>query len=103
MARIASNIDTDISVKDDALTVHRQQDCTPIAEYCKSMQNEGYHGTGELKFAGKIPEVMVEKYCNDNHITFREFIQNKEHVRRVMNDPAMSHFRIWKGDIGAAH
>jgi len=100
MAEIASNIKTDISVKDGNLIVYREQDCTPIAEWCKTMQNEGATGNSDFKFAGRIPDVMVEKYCNDNNITFSEFIQNKDHIRRVMNDPAMAHFRIWRGSLG---
>jgi hypothetical protein len=99
MASIQSNIGTDITVKDGILSVNRIQDCDPIAEHCKNLSSIGADGSKEMKFAGSIPDVMVEKYCNDYGITFSEFISNKEHIKRVMNDPAMAHFRVWKGRL----
>jgi hypothetical protein len=52
-----------------------------------------------MKLAARIPNVIVEKYCNDNKISFREFMGNREHVRRVLNDPSLSHFRVWPGRV----
>lgn len=99
--RLLSNgpVQTRMHEEDGKTIFERVQDCDPIAELCKSLHNEGHHGTSEFKHAGKIPKVFVERYINDNHITFREFLGNEEHIRRLMNDPAMDHFRIWKGKI----
>lgn len=99
MVEVNSNIGTQVLLQDGALIVNRYQDCTPIAEFCKAAHKEGLHGSSEFRHAAKIPDVMVEKYCNDNNITFAEFMQNKEHIRRVLNDPAMAHFRIWPGRV----
>lgn len=99
MSTIASNIGTDLSVKDGVMTVNRFQDCDPIAERCKEMAQTNMTGTSEFKFAGSIPDVMVEKYCNDKGITHSEFMQNKVHIKAIMNDPAMAHFRVWKGKL----
>ena len=93
------DIDTRISLHGGDLTVQRSQDCTAIAEYAKDRQREGNHGTNEMKLAASIPYVMVEKYINDNGITFAEFMANQDHIKRVCNDPAMSHFRIWPGRV----
>ena len=82
-----------------SMTFETVQDCTAIAERCKEMAAIGATGTSELKYAGSIPEVFVVKYLNDNGIDFREFMTNKQHIRRMMNDPALAHFRIWKGKI----
>jgi len=81
------------------LSIQTLQDCTPIAELCKTQQREGVTGTSEMKLAARIPDVMVTAYCNNNNITFSEFINNREHVRRIVNDPAMAHFRVWQGRI----
>ena len=70
-----------------------------IAEACKRQHNEGIHGTAEMKLAGRIPDVFVNKYLTDNNVTFAQFIKEPEHARRVLNDPAMAHFRVWKGKI----
>lgn len=99
MALIQSNIGTNVSVKDGVLTTHRFQDCNPIAEHAKALHNMGMFGSSDMKLAATIPDVMIEKYCNDHGILFSEFMQNKEHMRRVLNDPAMAHFRVWPGKI----
>lgn len=93
------DLDTKIVVEGDKMHVGRFQDCTPIAEYAKAMHREGYHGSNEMKFAGTIPYVFIEKYCNDKGVAFHEFMSNKEHIRAVLNDPALADFRIWKGRL----
>lgn len=82
-----------------SLTIERVQDCTAIAEYAKKQQLQGVTGTREIKLAAKLPLIMVERYINDNGITMSEFMRNKEHVRRMVNDPALAHFRVWNGKI----
>lgn len=81
------------------LTIEKVQDCTNIAEYCKSAHNENRHGTNDMKLAAKIPEIMVETYCQNKGISFHEFCGNNEHVREMLNDPALAHFRIWRGRV----
>ena len=93
------DLQTSISVKDGEMTVQRTQDCTPIAEHAQAMHNEGLTGSKDMKLAASLPLVMVEKYCNDNGIFVSEFMQDREHIRRMLNDPALAHFRIWKGRI----
>lgn len=93
------DIGTKIHTHDGNVTFERVQDCTPIAEYAQAMHNEGHVGSSEMRHAAKIPMVIVEKYLNDNNITFSEFMGNREHVRRMLNDPANSMFRIWKGQL----
>lgn len=94
-----NGLQTRIHVKDGRMVVQNTQDCTSIAESAMARHNEGLHGTSELKHAARIPMVMVEKYLNDNNITFAEWSQNKAHIRRMLQDPALAHFRIWKGRI----
>lgn len=82
-----------------ALTTGTVQDCEPIVEWTKAQHNAGNFGSSEMRFAGRIPEVFIEKYCHDKGITFSDFMQGKEHIRAVLNDPALSHFRVWKGAL----
>lgn len=83
----------------EQMVTQRTQDCTPIAEHAQALHNEGLHGSSDFKHAAKIPLVFVEDYCNRNNLQLSEFMQNKEHIRRVVNDPALAHFRIWKGKL----
>ena len=95
----ALDLGTKFHFHDGNMTVQRTQDCTAIAEHAKALSNEGRTGTADMKLAAKIPYVMIEDYCNRNGILFSEFMQNREHIRRVLADPALAHFRIWKGKV----
>lgn len=95
----ALDIGTQFHFHDGAMTVQRSQDCTPIVEHTKALQREGITGSSDMKHAAKIPYVIVEKYCNDHNILFSEFMQNREHIKRVLNDPSLSAFRIWRGNV----
>lgn len=90
---------TVIAVQDGALISGMVQDCTPIAERAQAMHNAGMVGSSEVKHAASIPMVMIEKYCNERGVTFQEFMQNKSHIRFMLNDPALAAFRIWKGRV----
>ncbi len=94
-----SDMQTRLSLVDGALVVQNTQQCTPIAEYATRLHNEGLHGSSDMKHAGEIPNVIIEAYCAQNGITFEEWCRNKEHVRRLLNDPAVSAFRPWKGRL----
>jgi hypothetical protein len=89
---------TRLHFADGLMAVERVQDCAPIVERCRALANETEQ-RGEMRLAARLPDVVVERYCNDNGITFGEFVGNPEHVRRVCNDPALAAFRVWPGRI----
>jgi len=93
------SVETRLHVHDGSVTFERIQDCTPILERATALHNGGHHGSSEMRHAADFPMVIVEKYCNDHHIEFAEFIQNKDHVRRMLADPALAGFRVWKGRV----
>lgn len=83
----------------DIVIVERAQDVGDILREAKAKSNEGLHGSNELKHAMTIPNVILEAYCNNYGITFNELMNNDEHIKRILNDPALSHFRVWKGRV----
>lgn len=93
------SVSTRFHLEDGKMVTQRTQDCVPIAEHTKALHNEGLHGSSDMKHAASIPMVFIEDYCNRNNLLFSEFIQNKEHMRRLVNDPALAHFRVWRGRI----
>lgn len=95
---MSTNPATKISFVDGLMVVNRSQDCTAIADGCKALANETEQ-RGEVRLAARLPDVIVERYCNDNGITLGEFVGNPEHIRRVCNDPALAAFRVWPGRI----
>lgn len=83
---------------DGLMVVERKQDCTVVADGCQALQRETEQ-RGEVRLAARIPDVIVERYCNDAGITFDEWVGNPEHVKRVLNDPALAAFRVWPGRV----
>lgn len=94
-----SEIFTTTKEEGDALVIQRRQ--TGIAahvDYCRARANEGHHGPAkDFQLKASIPAIVVEHYCQVNGITLREFLKNREHVRRLINDPAFADFRIAPG------
>lgn len=88
---------TRVHIHNGDATFESIQDCTPILEHATRLHNEGHHGGSEMKHAARIPQVLIEQYLTQNNILFSEFCSNQEHIKRMLNDPALSGFRIWPG------
>lgn len=93
------DLSTSIKEEDGRLIISSSQDCTPIAEHCKALHNEGYHGSKEMRHAASLPKVIVEKYMNENGVTFEQFMNDPVHVKRMCNNPDNAMFRVWKGQV----
>lgn len=87
------------AAESDTMAIERIQDCTPIVDHAKALHNEGLHGSNEMRHAARIPYVIIERYCNETGITFEEWMQNPEHMRAMLNDPALAAFRVWGGKV----
>lgn len=95
-----SEVQTNIGVTDDGtLVVRRSQDVDPILRQAHDLArfNGGKSQSGEMYHAARLPMVIIEQYCNANKITFQQWMQNPEHARRMLNDPALAKFRVWEG------
>lgn len=90
---------TRVHESDNGLTFERVQDVEPILEFAHNLRSVGEVGSSEMRHAASIPMVLVEAYCNDQHITFEEFMADNRHVNRMLNDPALRAFRIWEGRV----
>lgn len=88
-----------IALQDGALITGSTQDCTPYAERAKAMQAAGQFGGSEMRLAASVPAVLVERYCNQAGIDMAEFNASQKHKKRLLNDPALAHFRIWPGRV----
>lgn len=82
---------------DGTIVVHRRQFVADHVDYCKARANEGHHGFSDFKLKASIPVTVIEAYCRNTGITLREFQRNKEHIKRMVNDPALADFRIAPG------
>lgn len=75
------------------------QDVEPYLERAKALHNAGAFGDSEMRNMGTVPAVFVLEYIKRCGITMAEFMGNREHMKRFLEDPAISHFRVWKGRI----
>lgn len=92
-------VQTTVALQDGALVTGTTQDCTPYAKRAQAMQREGLHGSSDMRLAASVPFVLIERYCNQSGIALGDFMSSAEHKRRLLNDPALAHFRIWPGRI----
>lgn len=92
-------LDARLTLQDGKIISSTAQDCAPIAERAKAMNREGIHGSSDMRLAASIPFVMIEAYLNLNALTLNEFQRDKTHIRAMLNDPALAHFRIWPGKV----
>lgn len=95
----APGVVTTVALEDGALVTGTTQDCTPYAERAQALHNAGLTGSSEMRHAASIPFVLVERYLNAHNISLGELGRSQEHQRRLLNDPALAHFRIWKGRV----
>jgi hypothetical protein len=84
---------------DDTYQIQRSQDLAPIAEYAHNMQVAGLTGSKDMRHAAEIPMIVVENYMTRTGITFDEFCAEPKHGQALLNDPALSGFRIWEGRV----
>lgn len=102
MRQIIDNGDgtqTVVALQDGDLVTGTRQDAAPIAERTKRLANEGVHGGKEMRHAASIPFVFVERYCNERGITLAEFSASQKHMMALINDPALSAFRVWRPSV----
>jgi hypothetical protein len=77
----------------------RMDDLKAVADHCAGLRGIGATGTSDMKLAARIPAFIVQKYINDNGITFAEFMRDTKHADRMLADPALAHFRVWEGRV----
>ena len=92
-------METRIGLQDGNLITGTVQDCTAILEDAQARQNAGMVGSSEMKHAARLPLQAIEAYCNTAGITFDEWMQSPVHVKRMLQDPNLSGFRIWTGAV----
>lgn len=94
-----SEMQTSVTIEDGKVHVASVQDCSDILANVSALRQVDAVGSNEMRHAAQIPMVIVERYLERAKITFAEFMHNKEHIRAMLNDPALAAFRIWPGKV----
>lgn len=88
---------THLETDGDNIIIANSEDVTGVLEVTQRRSNDGMHGSSEMRHAASFPKSIVETYLNTAGITLHEFMTNEAHVSRMLADPNLSKFRIWKG------
>jgi hypothetical protein len=90
---------TTIALEDGNLITGTTQDCDPILDHVAHLRREGLTGSSDMRLAASVPYAVVEKYCNDSGITFREFSGSETHKIAFLNNPDYRALRVWEGRV----
>lgn len=82
-----------------SIVERRSQDVAPILDHVSRLRNAGEVGSSEMRYAARFPKAAVEQYLQTYGIDLHEWMTNPVHVKRMLNDPDLTGFRIWKGRI----
>lgn len=74
-------------------------DLRSVADHCASLRGVGATGSKDMKHVATVPAFIVQKYLNDNGVTFAEFMRDSKHADRLLADPALQAFRVWEGKV----
>lgn len=99
MQKKNADMKTSFHVHGEDIIIAQSQDCTPIAEWANTQRQSGELGSSDMRHAARIPNVIIEKYMNENRVSFHEVMNNPAHMRRIVNNPDNAAFRIWKGVV----
>lgn len=86
----------------DRIVLHTQTDVTRTVEMCKAMHNEGMHKvTGGLmkgaQLVGRYDINVIQQWAQARGLNYGDAMQNPDLLDRMVNDPDMSVFRVYKG------
>jgi len=88
--------------KENRDVFERVQDCEPVLLEAKQHRDrtDGRGDTSLGYFVGTIPGIIVEQYLKTAGVTYREFMIDRTHIHRIMNNPDYKKFRVFEGNIG---
>lgn len=93
-------IETKFHTDNGDLIVERIQDVEPILEANKRAFNGARDGWGgDFHHVASIPNVVIEKWCNEKGFTFADFMRDKRLVKRFLNDSENKFLRTRPGKI----
>lgn len=87
--------------RDHMVSIHtaNHADLKLVADHCANLRAIGETGSKDMKLAASVPGIFIQKYLNDNGVTFAQFMREPKHVDRLLSDPALAAFRVWTGRL----
>jgi hypothetical protein len=96
-AKVDTGVYTQSSLIDGKIVMNRFSDLEPTLDLLSGMRQITDGKGKEFWWIGDIPNVIVEKYLNENGVTYQDFLQDTTHARRILQDPDYKKFRVFEG------
>ncbi len=95
-----SDVSTAIRVKDGEILVRRSQDCEPILDRNKALQNQGSQSK-DFRHMATIPAVILERWIVEDQISYLTLPKEEfsRLIRRKLRDPDWKWLRTGTGRI----
>ncbi len=80
---------TDFHLIEGNMVVNRVQDIEPIIDINKALQNESQKWAGDFHHIGTIPNVVLEKWINDEGVNILAMPNEEfgQFIKRKLRDP----------------
>lgn len=84
--------------QDRTIIVHTE-DFTGLLDHNQRLQNEGIHGSKDMRHVANVPGIVIEHYCYTTGVSWAEFFQEPKHIKALLNDPAWAYLRVAPGKV----
>lgn len=78
----------------DEFGMQLTQDVSPILRDIENYKQHNPTRQKGMHLKASFPMVLVKTYMAQKGIDFNEFINNKEHIKNMCSDPALSKFKV---------
>lgn len=77
----------------------RVDDLREVADHAQNMANAGLQGSKDMWYAATVPAFIIQKFCNEKGIAWKEFMRNQSIQTYFLNSDYAAPFRVHKGII----
>jgi hypothetical protein len=77
----------------------RVDDLKEVADYAQARANAGLQGSKDMWFAATVPAFIIQKFCNEKGVAWKEFMRNESMQTYFLNSEYAAPFRVHKGTI----
>ena len=82
---------------DNKVVVKKTHDINPEMHRAQMLREAGCGQTGESRLVGSIPLNMIEQWCKEAGVKWRDTAARAEVVKRKILSGEFDKFRVWKG------
>lgn len=77
----------------------RVDDLREVADYAQKRADMGLQGSKDMWYAATVPAFIIQKFCNEKGIAWKEFMRNQSIQTYFLNSEYAAPFRVHKGTI----